>query len=105
MKSWFDLSKEEQKELRQEFKKKRKVIDLRVLFYLFAIISFVPIICGIALYIDGECAYDDSKCGIYIFIFSAIMLIFLVLGIINSILITKNQKEFNSWLKFRNIEK
>lgn len=38
-------------------------------------------------------------------IFGTIFIIFLLLAIINSLMVSKHEKEFKTWLKLRNIEK
>lgn len=103
MKSWYDLSKNEKKELKKEFNSKRKMFDLRIIFYALAILSFLPLITVIITIISGEC--EGDRCMRYTVNLSIPFLIFITCAIINSILISKHETEFNSWLKIRNIEK
>lgn len=101
--SWYDLTKEEKKEYKNEFKSKRRIIDLRILFYLLSILSFFPLLIVIIAQLNNTC-YGDA-CTTNILKYGSLFTIFLIFGIINSILINKNEKEFASWLRTRNIEK
>ena len=40
MKSWFDLTKQEQISLKNEFDSKNKILDLRIGLYIFAFFGF-----------------------------------------------------------------
>lgn len=104
MKSWFDLSKEEQTQLKKEFKMKYKRIDLRIPLYaisiLFAILC-IPSITGILV------GMSDNLEEYYISlrIDSILFIIFLLLAIINSLKLSNWDKQFISWLKTKNILK
>ena len=103
MKSWYDLSKEDKKNYKKEFKSKRKVIDLRIIFYVLTVLSFFPLL--IVTIAKSNIGCYGNACDLNIVKFGSLFLIFLVCAIINSTLINKNEKEFISWLKARNIEK
>lgn len=104
MKSWYDLSKEEQKALKNNFKQKYKRIDLRIPLYaisiLFAILC-IPSITGILVGMSDsiEEYYISLRADAILFI------IFLLLAIINSLKLSKWDKQFISWLKTKNILK
>lgn len=103
MKSWLDLTNEEQKSFKIEFKNKKKIIDLRILFYTLFIIFMFPVLVSIVGNSVNGC-YENT-CNNNILFFGLISFIFLALSIINSILVDKNNKEFAKWLKTKNIEK
>lgn len=100
MKNWFDLNKSEQIRLINEFNSKNKISDLRIPLYIFAFFwFFIFMIPAISLIQGNE--YSKSNA----IIFGVIFIIFLLIAIINSLKVSKHQKEFEKWLKARNIDK
>lgn len=105
MKNWFDLNKDERKLLKNEFNsKKRKIIDLRIFLYLLAGISFFIFFIPLVLKINNQCNMKEM-CNNTMLIFGLLTFIFLCMAILNSTMLSKHQKEFEKWLKARNIEK
>lgn len=110
MKSWFDLTKQEQNSLKNEFDSKNKILDLRIGLYIFAFFWFflflMPLISilsgGISL--SGSNGSNDTAIQNAI-IFGVIFGICFLLAIINSLMVSKHEKEFKTWLRLRNIEK
>lgn len=100
MKSWFDLTKQEQISLKNEFDLKNKVLDLRIGLYIFSFFWFFIFMMPLLSLLDGN---DYSKQNAIIF--GVIFGICLLLAIINSLMVSKHEKEFKTWLKTRNIEK
>ena len=100
MKSWFDLTKQEQISLKNEFNSKNKILDLRIGLYIFAFFWFFIFMMPLISLLDGN---DYSKQNAIIF--GIIFGICFLLAIINSIMVSKHEKEFKTWLKLRNIEK
>ena len=100
MKSWFDLTKQEQISLKNEFDLKNKVLDLRIWLYIFSFFWFFIFMMPLLSLLDGN---DYSKQNAIIF--GVIFGICFLLAIINSLVVSKHEKEFKTWLKTRNIEK
>ncbi len=104
MKSWLDLSKDEQNQLKNEFKsKKKRMVDLRIPLY---ILSFIPFFILAALIVAKIQDFGDNETIARNMLFSgAGFAIFFLLAIINSIMLSNWEKEFAKWLKLKNIIK
>ena len=100
MKSWFDLTKQEQISLKNEFDSKNKILDLRIGLYIFTTFWFFIFLIPMLSLLNGN---DYSLKGTIIF--CVIFGICFLLAIINSLTVSKHEKEFKTWLKTRNIEK
>lgn len=103
MKNWYDLTKEEQKELKKEFSKKKKMVDIRIPLYILSMIAFIPCI-AIVVSMNNDACYGNA-CQNSLLMFGTIFILLLLAAIINSLLVSNHQKAFNSWLKFKNISK
>ena len=113
MKSWYDLSKDEQKQLKNEYNEKRhdndKIVFLnffKIIFYLFSFMMFFLVLFLVLLKINdfnndfcpkGSC---DNNLMIYVPLFVGSLSI----GILLSVLSSKIKRHFVLWLKSRNIE-
>lgn len=100
MKSWFDLTKQEQISLKNEFDSKNKILDLRIGLYIFTTFWFFIFLIPMLSLLNGN---DYSLKGTIIF--GVIFGICILLAIINSLMVSEHEKEFKTWLKTRNIEK
>lgn len=103
MKNWYDLTKEEQKQYKKEFKKKQNVIDLRVLLYFISICIFFIFIVLFISQNRGTCYWEN--CQFVVIKWFMYFLIPFLSAIINSIMISRRDKDFKLWLKSRKIEK
>lgn len=104
MKSWFDLTKQEQISLKNEFDLKNKVLDLRVIFYTLSFVWFTFLAFTIPLLNDST-FNDPEETKQKAIIYGTIFGVCFLLAIINSLMVSKHEKEFKTWLKTRNIEK
>ena len=101
MKSWFDLTKQEQISLKNEFNSKKRVLDLSKFLYVLSILWFFIFLFWIIMSLTDfiENATRNAIC------FGTIFGICILLAIINSLMVSEHEKEFKTWLKTRNIEK
>ncbi len=110
MKSWYDLTKEEKRKLKEEYNKKNNdniilitLNVLKVIFYLISFIAFFFVIAIILFKINGECY--SSYCENNLVFFIAAFIVLLTVGLILSAVSSKIKRHFYIWLKSKNIEK
>lgn len=110
MRSWYDLTKEEKQNLKNEYSSKNhdnvKIIVLNILkiiFYLISFAMFFPVIVLVISKINELCYEHD--CEISLMLFGSLFVISLSIAIIFSVMVSKTKKHFDLWLKSKNIEK
>lgn len=103
MKDWYELSKSEQKNLKRQFKKRKKIIDFRIILYLLSFAAFFMTFSLIIFNMNGEC-YGNA-CNNNSIIFGSLFIITFLLAVINSIAISNWNKQFEKWLVKKDIEK
>ncbi len=110
MRSWYDLTKEEKQNLKNEYSSKnndnRKIIILNILKIIFYLISFAMFFLVIVLIISkiNEQCYEHY-CENNLMLFGSLFVISLSIAIIFSVMVSKTKKHFDLWLKSNNIEK
>ncbi len=110
MRSWYDLTKEEKQNLKNEYSARNndngKIIILNILKIIFYLISFAMFFLVIALVISktNEQCYEHY-CENNLMLFGSIFVISLTIAIIFSTMVSKTKKHFDLWLKSKNIEK
>lgn len=104
-KSWLDLTDKEKAELQVEFsyKFKHKIPDLRIILYSLSFLNFAVMMAVTSSKNAGNCT--TQSCSDRIGFTCFWWLIFLILAIINSELISKRKKKFIKWLETKNIIK
>jgi magnesium-transporting ATPase (P-type) len=110
MRSWYDLTKEEKQNLKNEYSTKNndngKIIVLNILKVIFYLISFVMFFIVIILIISkiNEHCYEHY-CDNNLMLFGSLFVMSLSIAIIFSVIVSKIKKHFDLWLKSKNIEK
>ena len=108
MKSWYDLTKEEKQNLKNEYSTKNndssKIIILNILKVIFYLISFAMFFLVIVLIISkiNEQCYEHS-CENNLMLFGTLFVISLSIAIIFSAMLSKTNKHFDLWLKSTNM--
>ena len=110
MRSWYDLTKEEKHNLKNEYWGKNndswKIIILNILkiiFYLISFIMFFFVIGLIVSKINGQCY--EHYCENNLMLFESLFVTSIFIAIIFSVIVSKTKRHFNLWLKSKNIEK
>ena len=110
MKSWYDLTKEEKRQMKLEFNEKNgdnvKTIIFnifKIIFYLASFAMFFVLVIFLIAKINGEC--NSQQCENNLILYGTLFGISIGIAIIFSILGSKNKKHFDVWLKSKNILK